>query len=146
MALSKLSEVGGKVIQGNWDDELIITGIADGTAKAGHVVALVHATGVVDGFETTIDGYAGILLPHHKIDVDAAITSTYIVSIVVPQPGHIYAILCGDPGDHVVGWGMIPSANAGLLASATDVANENIICRLYKWTSGDTVALVIWGG
>ena len=144
MALSKISERGGHVIQGNWDDETIAVAIADGTAKAGMLVGLIAATGVVDGTDTTNDAIVGILLPHHKIDVDAAITGALIVNYVIPKSGHLYGMLCDDQGAHVVGWGTILSANAGLMAPATDAVTENIIARSYTYTSADTVGIFIW--
>lgn len=140
---TKISELGG-VIQGNWDDEEIITCIADGNAKAG-MVAGITSSGIVDLCTTTShDLFVGICLPHHKVDIDTVITDTFIMSIVVPQDGHIYGMLCDDvtaslPGN-AVGFG----ANAGLVAPVGNIEDLHV-ARTYKYISADTAGLFVWG-
>ena len=142
-ALSKISEIGG-VIQGDWIDEQIITAVADSAGKAGHICGLTDA-GVVDLIHTTNhDEFIGILLPHHKMDMDTIIGAGKIVSIVVPQDGHLYGCICADlnsslPGN-VVGYG----GTAGTLVAVAAIEGLHD-ARTYKYTDGDTVGIFIWG-
>jgi len=142
MAVSTISAIGG-VIQGNWGDEFIVAGVADGTAKAGHVVGLT-AAGVVDGTETTNDTIIGIVLEHYGTDMDTAPASPKVLNIVVPQSGHLYGIIHADSNSTVYGWGLIASANAGVLDPATDITTEHILARIFRSTDGDTASIVIW--
>ena len=143
MALSKISELGGQVILGDYIDETIIPAIGDGTAKAGWVVGLTTA-GVVAGVDTGApDALIGILLPHYLIDVDAAITSPYPVSVVIPKSGHLYTVFVADANSSLVGLPFNIGADAGKLAVVAAAEGQHI-CRSYAYTDGDTVAIVVW--
>lgn len=143
MALSKISEIGG-VIQGNWDDEHIIFGIADGNEKAGNLVGLT-AAGVVDGSETTNDTVVGIQLEHYGTDMDTAPASGKVVPIVVPQSGHLYGIICADLNITTYGWGIRVGATAGDAAAAADITVDQILGRIHRYADGDTVGVFVWG-
>ena len=140
---SLISEIGG-VIQGDWTNEEIVTCIADGIAKAGHVAGIT-SVGVVDLCTTTShDLFVGIVLPHHKYDVDAVIGSGAIMSIVVPQDGHIYGMLCDNIGASLPGNAVGFGANAGLLTPQGAIEDLHV-ARTYKYTSADTAGLFVWG-
>ena len=143
MALSKISDLGGQVILGDYIDETIIPAIADGTAKAGWVVGLTTA-GVVAGADTdSPDALIGILLPHYLVDTDAAITSPYPCSVVIPKSGHLYAMFCADANSSLVGLPFNISGDAGVLAVVAAAENQHI-CRSYSYTDGDTVGIFVW--
>jgi len=144
MALTKISELGGQVILGDYKDETIIPAIADGTALAGWYVGLTTA-GVVAGAATGApDAGIGLLLPHHLIDVDTLITSPFPVSVVIPKSGHLYAVFCADMNSSLVGLPMNIGADAGKFVVVAAIENQ-YICRSYSYTDGDTVAIVVWG-
>ena len=143
MALSKISELGGQVILGNYLDEMIVPAIADGTAKAGWLVGI-SAAGVVGGTDTGApDQITGFLLPQHTIDVDTAITSPLKVNVVIPKSGHLYACFVTDLNTSVPGSALKPSATAGSMAIEAVIENTHI-ARTYSYTDGDTVAVVTW--
>lgn len=144
MALSKISEIGG-VIQGSYENEHIITAIADGTALAGWCVGL-SAAGVVGGTDSGApDAFLGILLPHYGTDIDTLISSPDVVGVVIPQSGHLYGIFCADLNSSSMGIHLIFGADAGVLALEADIANADYVARTIKYTDGDTVAVVAWG-
>ena len=144
MALSKISELGGQVILGDYSDETIIPAIADGTAKAGWLVGLTTA-GIVAGADTdSPDAAIGLLLPHYLIDVDGAITSPYPVSVVIPKGGHLYAVFVADMNSSLVGLPMNVGGDAGKFVVVATVEGTHL-CKSYSYTDGDTVAIVIWG-
>ena len=142
MVLSKISEIGG-VIQGSYNDETIVPMIADSAAQAGMVVGAL-AAGIIDGVETTNDTVVGIMLEHYATDMDTAVASPKVVSVVIPKSGHLYGILCDDLNKTTFGWGLIVGANAGLLAPATDVVAENVLATIWQYTDDDTVCIVRW--
>jgi len=144
MALSKISEIGG-VIQGNWDEEYIITGICGaGSQKAGWAVSLT-AAGVTAPTDNGVnEDFIGLLLLHYTIDMDTLITANLIVDVVVPKSGHLYGVFTGDLGASHPGITMLFCANAGLFDIQAALEGEHI-CRSHTYTSGDTVAVVIWG-
>lgn len=145
MVLSKLSEVGGKVILGNYEDEMILPAIADGTSKAGNLVTIL-STGAVDNVATgNPNEFVGILLPHKEVDVDTAITANLPVSVVVPKSGHLYAFYTLDMNASDAGHPGTFSATEGVGSAAiTDIeATWNWIT--YRYTDGDTVGIFIWG-
>lgn len=144
MAISKISELGGQVILGDYKDETIIPAIADGTAKAGWYVGLTTA-GVVAGADTdTPDAGIGLLLPHYLMDVDAAITSPFPVSVVIPKSGHLYAVFVADMGSSLVGLPMNIGGDAGKFVVVAAVEDTHL-CKSYAYTDDDTVAIVVWG-
>jgi hypothetical protein len=146
MALTKISEIGG-VIQGNWDDEFIISGYGDGAIKAGMLVSFL-ATGVVQPVHPDTnneDEFLGISLGSYDTDIDTAVPATSVINVVIPQSGHLYGVLCTNPGAALAGEPMQIDIDAdGLLEAAGDIETEHI-ARKYKHTSGDSVAIVIWG-
>ena len=143
MALSKISELGGQVILGDYLDETILPAIADGTAKAGWLVGLTTA-GVVAGADTDApDAFIGILLPHYLIDVDGAITAALPVSVVIPKSGHLYAMFVADMNSSLVGLPVNISGDAGVLAVVAAAEGQHI-ARSYAYTDGDTVGIFVW--
>ena len=143
MALTLISEIGGQVILGDYADETIVPAIADGTAKAGWVVGIT-AAGSVGGTDTGApDFFTGFLLPNHTIDVDTAITVSLPVSVVIPKSGHLYGIVTTDLSATGSGLPMTFSATAGAWDVVAAVEGASF-CRTYEYTSGDTVAVVIW--
>ncbi len=145
MALTLISEIGGQVILGDYTDETIIPGIADGTAKAGELVSLVGATGVVAQTDVDVtDSWIGILLPHYKVDVDTAITGALPCSIVIPKSGHLYGVICIDlNGSAKIGVPVIATTTAGAFGPQTDVEAAQL-GTTYSYTDGDTVAIIVW--
>lgn len=142
MVLSKISEVGG-VIQGNWDDEIIVPAIADGTAKAGWLVGIT-AAGAVAGIDTDgVDHFVGILLEQKDVDMDTAITASKPVSVVIPQSGHLYGVFCADLGTSTVGTLLSAGSDAGVMAKVAAVENFHM-ARTYRYTDNDTVCIAIW--
>ena len=144
MALSKLSELGGKVILGDEGDETIVPAKADGTAKASWLVGITAAGTItatdVDG---NIDHWVGLLLPHYLIDVDGAITVGLDVGVVIPKSGHFYVVTCDDLNAETVGMPLNIGNNAGIFS--LQAAVEGVaLCRTYSYTDGDTVAIIIW--
>jgi len=99
-----LSALGGVVCVDGRGDELILTGIADGTAKAGHAVFLDSTIGATEGdligvkVDDNVDTFAGILLPKYNTDCDTAVTNGDIVEYVVPKSGRRYNVAITDPG------------------------------------------------
>lgn len=144
--VTKISEIGG-VIQGNWDDEYIITAIAGAdTPYAGWAVAVL-STGLTAGSDDggTCEEFIGLLLPHYTIDIDSAITAGLYVSIVVPKAGHLYGVHCDNLSATGPGILMEIGANIGEFAKQAAIEADHI-CRTYRdYVTGDTVALVIWG-
>ena len=140
---SLISEIGG-VIQGDFCDEEIITCIGDANAKAGHLAGITSA-GVVDLIHTTShDLFVGIVLPHHKMDMDSVIGAGKIISLVVPQDGHLYGIICADLNSSLPGNAVGFGATAGTAVAVAAIEGIHI-ARTYKYTDDDTVGIFIWG-
>lgn len=145
MVLSKLSEVGGKVIIGNEEDEIIVPAIADGTTKAGHLVTIL-STGVVDNTDVdAVDEFVGIALPHPLVDVDTAITATYPISVVIPRSGHLYAFYTLDMNASDAGHPATFSTTEGVGSAAITDIEATWNWTTYRYTDGDTVGIFIWG-
>jgi len=143
MAKSKISEIGG-VIQGNYDNEHIITAIADGVALAGWCVGLT-AAGVIAGTDSDApDAFLGIVLPHHAYDIDTLIGAAKVCSVVIPQSGHLYGIFCADLNVSTVGHHLTFGGDVGKLVAEAEILNF-YICRTIEYTDNDTVAVVAWG-
>jgi len=102
--IATLSALGGIVCVDGRGDELILTGIADGTAVAGQAVFLDSTVGATLGdligvkVDDSVDTFAGILLPKYNTDCDTAVTNGDIVEYVVPKSGHRYNVAIIDPG------------------------------------------------
>lgn len=106
MANNKLSDLGGIVCVSGRAGEKIITAKADGTAKAGALVAIrgteTHATdgdilGVTINADAT-DWWTGILLPKYSVDCDTAVADGDLVEVVIPRARRLYNVLIKDPG------------------------------------------------
>ena len=143
MANTTLSSIGG-VLQDSRGDELIVTGIADGTVKAGDLCTVLN-TGVVrrsdlsDNYDETL----GIALPMYHTDMDTAYSSGKTVDIVIPQGGHLYGVLGADFGSVQMGE-PLTIGESGAMAVAGDVEAAHQ-ARLYKSSDDDTYHIVIWG-
>ncbi len=143
MAKTTCSAIGG-VIHDSRANELIVTGIADGTVKAGDL-ATVLTTGVVrqSDLSDSYDETLGIALPMYHTDMDTAYTSGKTVDIVVPQGGHIYGVKAADIGAVQMGEPMT-IGEAGAMAMAGDVEAAHQ-ARLFKAVDDDTYVLCVWG-
>jgi len=145
MVYTKLSEVGGKVIIGDEQDEIILPALADGTSKAGHLVTIL-STGYVDNTDTdNPNEFVGILLPHYSIDVDTAITSGLPVNVVVPRSGHLYAFYTLDMNASDAGHPGTFSGTEGVGSAVITDIEATANWRTYRYDDGDTVGIFIWG-
>ena len=142
MAYSKISEIGG-VIQGSWDDEIIIPALGDGTTKAGMVVYVNTSGQAVATDVNAADLFVGIALPSPYIDMDTAITANYPMNVVIPQSGHLYGVFIVDLNLSDAGNNLIFTTTAGSIGTSTDVEAE-AIAHTYTYDDGDTVGVVIW--
>ena len=106
MANTKLSALGGVVCVSGRAGEIITTAKADGTAKAGALVAVRgdetwttqgDVLGVTVNGDAT-DWWTGILLPKYNTDCDTAVTDGDLVEVVIPQARRLYNVLIKDPG------------------------------------------------
>lgn len=143
-----LSQIGG-VIQGNWLDEEVVAGVADGVALAGNLVGFTGASGAVGDIHRTFktgnfDEFIGILLPHHKYDMDTLIGDGEICNIVVPQSGHLYGVFSDNLGGALVGEPLCIGLTDGALDTTDDIEEEHV-ARLFSGTTGDTFYVVAWG-
>lgn len=143
MALSKLSEIGGKVIIGDEQDELILPAVGDGTSKAGWMVYIAANGDAIGTDKDSTDDFTGILLPHHEVDVDTAITNGIPCSVVVPRSGHLYGVFMIDSNHTFSGGPLIFTTTVGCLGPQTDVEAETR-AHTYRYTDGDTIGIVIW--
>ena len=143
MALTKISDLGGQVILGDYTDETILPAIADGTAKAGNAVYINAAGQAVQTDVDVADFFTGYLLPHYKVDVDTAITAALPCSVVIPKSGHLYGVFINDPALSHSGVPLIFTTTAGSLGKITDVEATKD-AYTYSITSGDSVGIIIW--
>ena len=106
MTNDKLSDLGGIVCVSGRAGEKIVTAKADGTAKAGHLVAVRGDetwTTQGDVLGVTINGdatdwWTGILLPKYNTDCDTAVTDGDMVEVVIPKARRLYNVFIKDPG------------------------------------------------
>ena len=144
MVKTLISEMGGSICVSS-AEETYVTAIADGTAKAGHLVGLIIATGVVAGCNTTnVDEFVGILCERYDTDIDTAPTSGKTVRVVLPKSGHIYRMFCADLNATGIGLCVGFGATAGVLALVAAIENTHI-ARSWTYTDGDSVGDFIWG-
>jgi len=150
---SKLSELKMGVLCGPRSEERIVTMLADGTAKAGWMVAdqgaedddpthLSIAVGV--DVDANIDNFVGIQLQRYDTDIDTAPTSGKVIEVVIPTPTHDYNIICTDlnldgPGNPVT-FGNTP----GALSIVANVEAAHV-AKTSKYTDGDTIGRFTWG-
>ena len=142
MALSKISDIGGRVVLGDEGDETILPAKGDGTAKPGDPVSINSAGVVVQTDEDASDLFTGFLMTSYETDVNAVITSGRPCSVVVPRSGHFYGVTCLDMN---LGGASIPmqfSTTAGSMGVSADV--QLAVASSYKYDDGDTVAIIIW--
>ena len=143
MALSKISDIGGKVILGDEQDETILPAKGDGTAKPGQPVSINAAGSVVQTDVNVSDLFIGFLLPTHKQDVDAAITSGDPCSVVIPRSGHFYATFIVDLNLTGSSIPLIFTTTAGSFGVQGDVEAATQ-AYTYRYLDGDTVGIIIW--
>ena len=146
-AITLLSTLGGYVCMDSRLNEMVIVRKADGTLKAGHLADISADTAAGIDPNADLDELGGIVLPRYDTDVDTAITSTYLIDIVIPQGGHIYNIKIKNPaGTIYAGEPLIPIAStAGALDKVGDIESEHIARLLDDVITGTTFATVIWG-
>jgi hypothetical protein len=146
-AVTKLSELGGKVLMDSRANELIITRKADGTLKAGHLADISGATAVGTDVDGNLDEFGGFVLPRYDTDVDTAMTSGDAIDIVIPQGGHLYNIYITDPGATAYAGEPMKfhATAAGQLQIAGDIEGEHV-ARLFDDILNTTrFATIIWG-
>ncbi|MCP3685848.1 MAG: hypothetical protein GY861_24630 [bacterium] len=144
MAKTTCSAIGG-VLHDSRADELIITGIADGTVQAGDLCTVL-TTGAVrqsdksDSYDETL----GIALPMYHTDMDTAYASGKTVDIVVPQGGHIYGVKGADAGSVEMGE-IVVFGEAGALALGDGAQEGAHMAKIFKEVDDDTYWLIVWG-
>lgn len=122
-----LSEAGGRVCVSGRAEERIITAIADGIVKAGHLVTvlgsgtLAATTGEV--LRVTVaanvtDWMVGIALPKYDTDCDTLIEDRTMIEVVIPKSRRLYVVAISDPsGTFYVGTNVdFPAADVGNMA------------------------------
>jgi hypothetical protein len=144
MAYTKISEIGG-VIHGNWDDEVIIPCLGDGTTKAG-MACYINTSGQAVATDVDVaDLFLGFALPCPSIDMDTAITANEPMSLVIPQSGHLYGTFIVDLNLSDAGNNLIFTTTAGSLGTSTDVEAHQVAFT-YRYDDGDTVGVIVWQG
>lgn len=148
MANTKLSDLGGGVCIDS-GEELTITLLADGTAKAGWLVGqsagAVTARGVdVDG---NLDEMIGILMERYDTDLDTAPTAGELVKVVIPRSGRRYRVYMSDQGGaKYAGEPMVPHAtDAGQITAGGDVEAVHIGRLAKDIADDDRFCELIWG-
>ncbi len=146
-AVTKLSELGGKVLMDSRENELIISRKADGTLKAGWLADISGDTAVGTDVDGNLDEFGGFCLPRYDIDVDTAYTVGDLIDIVIPQGGHLYNIKVTDPGGTAYAGEPLKfhATVAGELQIAGDIEAEHV-ARLFDDILDTSVfATIIWG-
>lgn len=144
MVLSKLSEY-RSTVEVDADQENFITALAEGTSKPGDVVNVTTATGVIAQTDIDIvDLFIGILATRYDTDINSVITATKTVRVLIPKVGHKYIVTVVDLSASGPGIPLTFHTTAGALTKVTDVEATHV-ARTWRYTSGDTIAEVIWG-
>ena len=146
-AVTKLSELGGKVLMDSRENELIISRKADGTLKAGWLADISGDTAVGTDVDGNLDEFGGFCLPRYDTDVDTAYTVGDLIDIVIPQGGHLYNIKVTDPGGTAYAGEPLKfhATVAGELQIAGDIEAEHV-ARLFDDILDTSVfATIIWG-
>ena len=146
-AVTKLSELGGKVLMDSRENELIISRKADGTLKAGWLADISGDTAVGTDVDGNLDEFGGFCLPRYDTDVDTAYTVGDLIDIVIPQGGHLYNIKVTDPGGTAYAGEPLKfhATVAGELQIAGDIEGEHV-ARLFDDILDTSVfATIIWG-
>jgi len=145
-AITKLSELGGKVCMDSRADELVIVRKADGTLKAGHCADISGSTAVGSTSAGDLDEFGGFCLPRYDTDVDTAFASGVLIEIVIPQGGHLYNVYIADPGATVyAGEPYTHAGTAGNLTAGTDVEAEHVARLFDDALDNSRFATMIWG-
>ena len=143
------SDLGGTIFVDGYDGERKVTLIADGTAKAGHLVGQTSGNGTLRGVNPTgnLDEFDGICERRYDTDLDTAFTAGVAVDVYYPKAGHRYRILIKDPGAAAyAGEPMIFTAgSAGALGVAGNAETEHSARLSKNVANGDTYAEVVWG-
>ncbi len=146
-AVTKLSELGGKVLMDSRENELIISRKADGTLKAGWLADISGDIAVGTDVDGNLDEFGGFCLPRYDTDVDTAYTVGDLIDIVIPQGGHLYNIKVTDPGGTAYAGEPLKfhATVAGELQIAGDIEGEHV-ARLFDDILDTSVfATIIWG-
>lgn len=147
--VNKLSDLGGTIFVDGYDGERKITLIADGTAKAGHLVGQAAGDGIARGVDIdgSLDEFDGIQATRYDTDIDSAPTAGLAVDVYYPKAGHRYRVHIGDPGTTLYsGEPMIHHATqAGALyqGAAQEAVHQARLSR--DVANGDAYAEVVWG-
>ena len=146
---SLLSALGGSIFVDGYDGERKVTLIADGTAKAGHLVGQTAGDGIARGVDIdgNLDEFDGIQSKRYDTDLDSAPTAGKAVDVYYPISGHRYRIHIHDPGAVLYpGEPMtFHASDAGQADKGGDSEAEHI-CRISKEVAnGDSFAEVVWG-
>ena len=144
MALSKISEMGGQVIIGDYSDEFIVPAKGDGTVKPGNPCYINAAGQAVQTDKDAVDLFLGFVLPSHETDVDAVVTSGANCSVVIPKSGHLYATFIVDLNLSGTGIPLMFTTTAGSLGVAAGI-EVDVCAKTYRYLDGDTVGIIIWG-
>ena len=147
-AITLLSGLGGVVRMSSQHDEVIVSALADGNAKAGWCVGIEGTDGTVDAVDIdgSIDNFIGICLPRYDTDVDTAFTSADVIDIVVPISGHSYNVRIEDPSatleeGHAMIWGDDP----GSLQKGSTLETQGTVAVIAERViTGTTFATVRW--
>ena len=143
MALSKISELGGQVILGDYKDEMILPAKGDGTVKPG-TPCYINAAGQAISTDVDVaDLFLGFVLPSYETDVDAVITSGANCSVVVPKSGHLYATFLVDLNLSGTGIGLIFTTTVGTMGHQSEIEGS-VQAKTYRYLDGDTVGVIIW--
>ena len=131
-AVTALSTLGGRVCMDSRANELVITRLADGTLKAGHLADISAATAVGTDIDGHFDEFGGFCLPRYDTDVDTAFTVGDLIEIVIPQGGHLYNVYISDPGaaNYAGEPYIFHAADAGQL-DAGEAAEAEHVARLF---------------
>ena len=144
MALSKISELGGQVILGDYLDELILPAVGDGTVKPGSPCYINAAGQAITTDVDVVDLFLGFVLPSHESDVDAVITAGRPCSVVVPKSAHFYATFIVDLNLSGTGIPLIFTTTAGSMGVQSEVEGAKQ-AKTYRYLDGDTVGIILWG-
>jgi len=133
----------GKICLSNLPEETVPC-LGDGTEKAGAIVYIIAATGLVAKSNIgTTEIFEGILLKSYKTEVDTAIPANEQTHLVKPTSGHIYRVRLADPTATLQVGNALELGNGVLTKSAT--LDDKSVAYVHKLcVTGDTVAEVRW--
>lgn len=122
-----LSDAGGRVCVSGRAEERIITAIADGIVKPGHLVTilgtgtLAATTGEVLGVTVAgnaTDWMVGIALEKYDTDCDTLIEDRSMIEVVIPKSRRLYVVAISDPSGTIYAGTPVdfPGADVGNMA------------------------------